>query len=69
MLKGKRYFITDKSAMIASIKCLESQANMCHDNGVPESTFCWFLRDKMKLHDSVFMVDSSDWIKKGQNCQ
>ena len=67
MQKLKSYSITDKSAMIGSIKCCESQANMSFDNGVTE----WTSHDKERLEDSVDMVDSTDQMKskKGQNCQ
>ena len=38
MLKQNPYFVTDKLAVIASIKHGESQAKVSHDNCVPEST-------------------------------
>ena len=65
MLKHKSYSVIDKLAVIASIKCSESQANMSSDNGVPESTIHRWLRDEYKLCDFI------DWMKrkKSQNCQ
>ena len=43
---------------------------MSHDNGVPESTICGWLKDEEKLCDSVDTVNSTDWMKrnKGQRC-
>ena len=35
MPKQESFSITDKLAVIASVKLGESQANMCCDNGVP----------------------------------
>ena len=57
--------------MIASITHGESQAIMSHNNGVPESTICGWLRDKEKLHDFIDVVNSTDCMKRktNQNCQ
>ena len=52
MPKYKSHSITDKLAVIASIKYSESKA---HDNGLQESTICGWLRGEEKLHDFVHM--------------
>ena len=62
MSKWKSYPSTDKLAVIASIKHRESQTNMSHENGMPELTICWWLKDKEKLHD---FIDKVDVKKKG----
>ena len=41
MPKCKIIPITDKLAVIASTECDESQANVSHNNGVPESNYSW----------------------------
>ena len=56
--------------MCASIKCSESQDNVSHDIGMPESTIHGWLTDKEKLCDFADTVDSIDQMKRrGQNCQ
>ena len=49
---------------MASVKCGESQANMFHENGVPESTIHGWLRDEEKYCDFVDAADSTDWMKR-----
>ena len=52
------YSISDKLAVNVSIKHSQSQANVTHDNGAPESTIHWWVKDKEKLHDPVDVVDA-----------
>ena len=40
------------------------QANRSHDNGVPASAVCEWLKDEERLHDSVDAVDSTDRMKR-----
>ena len=60
MPKWKLYSITDKSAVIASVKHGESQASMSSDNDVPEST----IHVSWKLCDFADIGNSTDGIKR-----
>ena len=64
MPKWILYSITDKLAVIASIKWSESLAQVFQDNGVPESTIHGWLKDEEKLHDFVDTVDFCDEMKR-----
>ena len=64
MLKHKSYSVTDKIAVIASIKCSESIANMSCNNGVLQSTVHGWLRQEEKLGDFVDMVNSTYQLKR-----
>ena len=57
MLKWIAYSVTDKLAVIASVKSGESQANVFHVNGVPESTIHGWLKDEENLCDFIDMVE------------
>ena len=50
--------------MSISVTLDESEANMSHDNDVPDSTICRWLKNEDKLHDFVDTVDSTDWMKR-----
>ena len=63
-VKKKLYSITDKLAVIASVKLSESQANMFHGNSVPESTIQGWLRDEGKLCGFEDRVNFTDQIKR-----
>ena len=63
--KQKSYSITDILAVIASIKWSdETEANLSHDNVVPESTISRWLTDKERLCEFIHIVDSTDLMKK-----
>ena len=64
MLKQKSYSITGKLIVTASLKCGESQANVYHDDCVPEPTICGWLRDEDRLYDSVDMVNCTDSMNR-----
>ena len=50
--------VTDKLAVIANVKHVESQAHVSH------VIICGWLREEEKLHDFVDMVDSTDQMKR-----
>ena len=60
MPKWKSYSVREKLVVVARVQNGESQANVSHDNGVPQSTIRGWLKDEQKLHDFVDTVDSTD---------
>ena len=60
MPKRKSYSVTDKLAVIASIKRAASQGDVSCDDDVPESTIRGWLRDKEKLCDFVEAIANTE---------
>ena len=64
MPKLKFYSVTDVLAVIVSIKHGQSQTNMSHDNGAPESTIHGQFKGEEKFFDILDVVDSIDRLKR-----